>query len=262
MKKLSRLVFAGALAISASPAHAGPWTLEKGQGQLITSIIYSHAGQTFDNDGDAAPAPDYDQLMAFFLTEYGITDDLTLVANPGVRRIKIEGVGTSTGLAPSEFGLRYRLFHDDRSVISAQVSGFTPGSTRSVKIAQIGTNDWQADARLEAGTSFKLGKADAFASAEAGYRLRTGAPPNEFHLDGAVGVRASKRVLLIANSFNTISNGRGSAGYSAYRYSNLYAGTVVDLNPALSLQFGGLATVAGRNALRERGLYTGFWLKF
>ncbi|MEO6433386.1 MAG: hypothetical protein ABIO29_05365 [Sphingomicrobium sp.] len=257
------LTLAGiATAASASPAIAGPWTMDQGKGRIITSLIYSHAADKFDNDGDATAAPDYDQTMAFALVEYGLTDRLTLVANPGLRRIEIAGAGSSTGLAPSEFGVRYRLAQGHGSILSAQISGFAPGSTRSSSVAQIGTNDWQADARLQAGTSFKLGKANAFASAEAGYRLRSGSPPNEFHGDAAIGVHASERLLLLANLFSTWSDGKGASGYPSYRYSNLYAGGVMKLNSSLSLQLGGLATISGRNALRERGIYTGFWLDF
>ena len=256
---LGALVASG---LAASPAHAGPWTMNAGDGRVITSVIYSHSEKSFDSSGQSIDGPDYDQLMAFFLTEYGVTEDLTLIANPGVKWVGIEGQEDETGIDSVELGARYRLFHDDRLVVSAQVSGFVPGTLRNEPVPQISGNRPQFEARLQAGYGFNLGKLNGFASIEGGYRVRTGAPPDEFRGDATLGVHATNRLMLIGNLFNSWSNGAGQAGFPSYRYSNLYAGTVYELSPRVSFQFGGLATVTGRNALRERGLYSGFWIKF
>lgn len=248
--------------LAASSAKAGPWTMGAGEGRVITSVIYSHSAKSFDSSGERIDAPDYDQLMAFFLTEYGVTDDLTLIANPGVKWVGIEGQDDESGIDSVELGARYRLFHDDRMVVSAQLSGFVPGTLRNEPVPQISGNRPQFEARLQAGYGFNLGKLNGFASIEGGYRIRTGAPPDEFRGDATLGVHATSRLMLIGNLFNTWSNGAGQPGFPSYRYSNLYAGSVYELSPRLSFQIGGLATVTGRNALRERGLYSGFWLKF
>lgn len=253
--------FAASL-IVATPAYAGPWTMSAGEGRVISSIIYSHSAKSFDSSGESVDAADYEQVMAFLLTEYGLTDDLTLIANPGVKWVAIEAQEDDTGIDSVELGARYRLFHDDRLVISAQVSGFVPGTLRNEPIPQISGNRPQFEARLQGGYGFNIGKLNGFASVEAGYRIRTGAPPDEFRGDATLGIHASDRLTFIGNLFNTWSNGSGQPGFPSYRYSNLYAGTVYELSPHLSLQFGGLATLTGRNALRERGIYSGFWIKF
>lgn len=258
-KGVCALVGAGLLA---SPAQAGPWTMPKGDGRVIVTTIYSHAGQSFDSDGDSADAPDYDQLMAFFATEYGATDDITLIATPSLRRIEVENGSTSFGLENVELGARWRLFHDDRLVLSAQASAFIPGNDRRTRIAQIGSQDAEYDARLQAGYGFSAGKLSGFSSIEGGYRLQSGDAPDEFHVDATIGVHAAKRLMLIGNLFNTWSNGAGRNGYSSYRYSNLYVGGVYEVAGGLSFQFGALGTVTGRNALRERGVYSGLWVKF
>ena len=249
-------------AFAAAPAQAGPWTMKDGEGRLITSVIYSHSAKSFDSSGNSAEAPDYDQLMAFLMTEYGVTDDFTVIANPGVKWVGIEGEEDDFGLDSIELGGRYRLFHDDRLVISAQVSGFVPGTLRNEPVPQISGNRPQFDARLQVGYGFNLGKLSGFTSVEGGYRVRLGAPPDEFRGDATLGIHASDRLMLIGNLFNTWSNGSGKSGIPSYRYSNLYAGGVYKVSPRFSLQLGGLATVSGRNALRERGVYSGFWLSF
>lgn len=247
---------------AATSAVAGPWTMTAGDGRVIATTIYSHSARSFDASGESFDAPDYDQLMLYFLTEYGVTDDLTLVINPGVKWIGIEDGDEQFGLDSVEFGARYRLFNNDRFVVSAQASAFVPGTLHNQPVAQITGNRAQFEARLLAGYGFSLGKLSGFASVEGGYRVRSGAPPDEFHGDATLGLHASDRLLLIGNLFNTWSNGAGGAGFPSYRYSNLYAGGVYDVSPRLSLQLGGVATLSGRNALRERGIYSGFWLKF
>lgn len=246
----------------ATSVHAGPWTMPKGEGRTIVTTIYSHAGQSFDNSGNSADAPDYDQLMAFFETEYGLTDDISLIVDPSLRKIDIEGGGNSVGLGTTELGARFRLYHDNHFVLSMQATGFLPGTSRGSRVAQIGSNDVQADGRIQAGYGFNLGKVSGFASVEGGYRLRSGDPPNEFHGDATFGIHATERLLIIGNLFNALSDGPGRNGYPSYRYSNLYAGGVYALSHRLSFQLGGLATVIGRNALRERGIYSGLWIMF
>jgi hypothetical protein len=248
--------------VLATPAVAGPWTMPKGEGRVINTTIYSHAGHSFDGDSHSYDAPDYDQLLSFFETEYGLTDDITIIADPSLRKISIEHAGNSFGLGPTELGARFRLFHDSNFVLSAQTTAFLPGTSGGSQVAQIGSNDTQADARIQAGYGFSVGKFSGFTSVEGGYRLISGNPPNEFHGDATIGIHGSDRLLIIANLFNTWSDGRGSGGFQSYRYSNLYAGGVYALTQRFSLQLGGLATVTGRNALRERGIYSGFWLKF
>lgn len=246
----------------ASSATANPWPMPKGEGRVIATGIYSHADKIFDSSGNSRQALDYDQLVAYFLTEYGLTDSVTLLANPALKKIEIESGDDHFGLDNVELGARYRLFQDRDWVISAQASVFVPGSSRNDRIAQVGGSDFQAEGRLQAGRGFTLGKLSGFTAIEGAYRLRSGDAPNEFHGDATLGLHATDRLLVIGNLFNTWSDGRGRNGFPSYRYSNLYAGGVYDVSRRMSVQLGGLATLTGRNALRERGVYTGFWLKF
>lgn len=255
-------IMAGLALASAAPAGANPWPMARGEGRIIATGIYSHADRIFDSSGHSVDAPDYDQLMAYFYTEYGLTDDITVIANPGLKRIEVEGGGNHFGLEGIELGARYRITQDQRWTLSAQASAFIPGSAPNARIAQVGGSDFQAEARLQAGYGFTLGSRSGFASAEAGYRLRSGSAPDEFRGDLGLGLHLTPKAMAIANLFNTWSNGRGHAGFPSYRYSNLYAGGVIDVTPQVAIQLGALATVSGRNALRERGMYSGFWLKF
>lgn len=249
-----------AAAAAAAPAAAGPWTMADGKGRVIVTAIYSHAPKIYGPDGNPAPAPDYDQYQIFFQGEYGITDRLTLLAAPSLRRVEVEGGDNTSGLGYTELGARYKLLDQDQFVLSLQGTTLIPGVRRRDNIAQIGSTDTQVDVRVQAGYSFDLGNTPGFASAEGGYRLRGDGQPDEFRLDATVGIKPAARLTLLANAFNTWSNGRGPFG--SYRYSNVYAGAVYEVTDTVAVQLGGLATVTGRNALRERGVYIGLWLKF
>ncbi|MEO5866838.1 MAG: hypothetical protein ABIS14_03305 [Sphingomonas sp.] len=250
-----------ASALVAVPAIADPWTMPAGKGRVIVTAIYSQASRTFDDQGKAQQAPDYDQYQVYFQGEYGVTDDLTLLATPSLRRVTVQNGDDSSGLGYTQLGARYRLFNRDGFVVSAQASEYIPGVRRRDRVAQIGSTDFQTDLRAQIGYSFKIGRVDAFASADGGYRFRGDGQPNEIHGDFTLGIHATKRLLLVGNSFNTWSDGAGSQ-VPAYRYNSIYAGAAYDLSDHVTLQLGGLTTASGRNALRERGIYTGVWIKF
>ena len=243
-------------------AHADAWTMPAGEGRTIITGIYSHAGDSFDTHGHAFNANDYNQYNVYFSTEYGLTDNLTLLATPSLRRVTVENGKDSFGLGYTELGARYKVADGSNFVVSLQSTVLIPGKKRDDIAAQIGSTDTQVDMRAEAGYSFKIGSLEAFTIAEGAYRLRSGDEPNEYHADFTLGLHLTKTLMLMANSYNTWSDGRGQGIFPSYRYSTVYAGGVYDLTDHVSVQLGGLATVSGRNALRERGVYTGFWIKF
>jgi hypothetical protein len=137
-----------------------------------------------------------------------------------------------------------------------------PGTNATSNPAAIGYTGIETDIRGLIGYSFALGAMPAFADLQVAQRFRAGAPPDEFRLDATFGVRAAPRWLLLAQSFNVISEGNGSPPFASYAYYKLQLSAVYALTPALSLQLGGFSTFAGRNALQENGLVAGAWYKF
>lgn len=260
---MNKLIFATALSVLApAAAHASAWTQPEGQGQVIVTGVYSKSDKGFDAGGDTIDIDDYTKIEAYALIEYGITDELTVMVTPSFSHVEVQNGDETTGLGYTELGARYRLAHSDSAVFSVQGSFRIPGKKRRDSIAQIGATDSEIDLRALAGTSFKLGARDGFVDVQGGYRIRNGGPPNEFRLDATIGVRPAEKLLLLAQAFNVKSDGDGSGIFAKYRYTNLYLSAVYDVDPNWSIQFGGLATVSGRNALRERGLLVGVWRKF
>jgi protein XagA len=101
---------------------------------------------------------------------------------------------------------------------------------------------------------------ESFADAEAAYRFYAGNQPAEWRIDLAMGVRPVPRLLVMLQSFNSITNGSGKFGHVSW--SKLQPSFVYDIAQQWSVQLGGFITVAGINAGRELGPMAGVWYKF
>ncbi len=255
------------LFVMAAPAaaFAGAWTLPQGTGQWLASLTAATSTNYFDGDG-LASTPRYDKFEAQLLIEYGLTDRLTAILDPGLQQIDIAPPTNAqrAGLGYTEFGARYGFFEDQSWVLSGQATLRLPGTTDTSNPAAIGYTDVEADFRALLGHNFKLGDMPAFFDLEVAQRERTAGLPSEFRADATLGVKVLPQWLLLAQSFNVISEGAGNTLYDggSYEYYKLQLSAVYSLTPTWELQGGGYTTYAGRNALQENGLIFGVWHQF
>lgn len=254
-----RPLAAALLLTSAGPALAQAFTQAKGEGRVITSVLYSHSDKAYNDDAHATDIANYDQLNVYFQGEYGVTDDLTLLAAPSIRLVDVQGAPDSHGLGYTDLGARYRVAHGNHALFSIQGLVRIPGQKRRDVLAQVGQTDTEYDLRGQGAVTFGRG---SFAILEGGYRWRAGDPPNDVHIDATLGLRATDKLWFIANSFNTISDGSGRGVFRRYRYHNAFVSTAYDVSRHVTAQLGLQATLAGRNALRERGLFGSVWYRF
>ena len=70
------------------------------------------------------------------------------------------------------------------------------------------------------------------------------------------------RLMLLLQSTTCVPLGRGTAWFPASLYSKLGGSIVIDLSAHWSVEMGAFQTVAGINALRERGYRTAIWYRF
>ncbi len=83
--------------------------------------------------------------------EYGLTDRLTAIVDPGLQHIDIAAPTDAqrTGLGYTEFGARYGFYTDPSWVLSGQATLRLPGTTDTANPAAIGYTDVEGDfARL------------------------------------------------------------------------------------------------------------------
>lgn len=238
-------------------------TPAESRGQMIATFYYSNSEQGFDADGNRIDIPDYRKLELYLLTEYRATDDLTLVVTPSFRDVAVEGAGDdSSGLGYTDLGARYRLAHGAGWSLAAQGTVRIPGDRRRDVLAQVGSTDAEYDLRMRGLYGFAVGEDSGFVDVQGAYRLRDGDPPNEYHLDVTLGYRPVPSLLVMAQSFSTFSDGRGSGVFDRYRYHNVQLSAVQQVARGVSLQAGWMGTLGGENALRERGAFGGVWLSF
>lgn len=250
------------LAIWAAPASADPYTRAAGEGRIIANAILTNASKAFDDQGDALDIADYKQQHLYITGEYGVTDDLTVVLAPSLQHVKQTGGQSFSGLGYTDVGAKYRIAHGDDWTSSLQLLARIPGEKSADPIAQISQTGMEYDAKAGVGYSFGPGK-KTFATGEVGYRFRSGDPPNEMHADFTLGSNVTDRLMLLAASYNTISDGKGRGIFNRrHRYHDIYVSGVYAINDNLSVQAGMTATVAGRNALRQSGPLVGLWYKF
>lgn len=252
-----------AIAITcAAPAWADPYTQPNGEGRIIINGIFNGASKAFDDNGDSVNIDDYQQNSIYIIGEYGITDDITAVIAPSFRHIKQDGGESDSGLGYTDVGLKYRVAHGDDWTASVQGLVRIPGEKYADPLAQVGQVGMEYDIKAGLGHSFGPGKR-FFATTELGYRFRSDDPPNEFHADFTLGGNVTDKLMLLAASYNTISDGKGSGIYNRkHRYHDVYVSGVYEVNKNLSLQAGVTATVAGRNALKQAGPLIGLWYYF
>jgi hypothetical protein len=248
-----------------SVAWAGAWTLPEGTGQWLAMVTAATSTSYFNGNG-LASTPRYNKFEAEALIEYGITSRLTGIFNPGLQSIDIAApVGAQrSGLGYTEFGARYAFVQSQDWVISGQATLRLPGTTDTSNPAAIGYTDAEADIRALVGHNFKLGSMPAFFDLEVAQRERTAGNPSEFRADATLGVQVLPRWLLLAQSFNVVSEGAANTAYDggSYEYYKLQLSAVYSLTPTWDLQAGGYTTYAGRNALQENGMIFGVWHQF
>ncbi len=257
INKLAAIAFIAGAAIPS--AYADAFVQEKGAGRAIVTAVLTNSPKGFDGDGNVVDIDNYNQDQVFVNAEYGVTDDLTLILAPSYRHISVENAENTTGLGYTEVGARYRLAKGSNWTVSAQGLLRIRGQGRSQRVAQLGNNSTDFDARLAGAVSGST----TFVSAEGGYRFRSGDLPNEFHADINAGAHLGEKVMVLASSTNTFSDGRGQGFFNQkYKYGDVFLSAVYDLTDHFSVQAGYTATIYGKNALRQRGPLFGVWYKF
>ena len=248
-----------------SAAFAGAWTLPEGTGQWLATLDVSTATAAFDPGGSLVATPRYNKAEAQLLIEYGLTDRLALIADPGLQHIDIAAPTSAerTGLGYTEFGARYAFWQIPGWVLSGQATLRIPGTSETSNPAAVGYTDVEGDIRILLGHAFEIDGRAAFFDLQAAERVRTAGAPSEFRFDATLGWQALPRWLLLAQSFNVFSEGSGAPIYGgSYNYEKLQLSAVYALTPTWSLQGGGYVTYAGDNALEGNGVILGVWHRF
>ena len=174
MTQIRTLTLAASLALP-DLAHAGAWTLPAGSGQIIVTGLTSNSVIGYDATGATTAIAPYLKHDVFVLGEFGLSDDLTMIANPSYDAVNVTGGTNNSGAGYTEVGARLRLAHPSDGVLSLQSKVLIPGEQRGDRLAQLNSQGTQVDLRALAGHDFHVGRLPVFVDGEAGYRWRGGA---------------------------------------------------------------------------------------
>lgn len=246
---------------AADSALAGAWTLGRGDAQSIFTAAYSYASDAYDDDGNTVAIRPIEKIEIRALAEYGVTDDVTVFAQPEWRS-KSRGDESVEGFGRFDFGVRGRVWYDDFSVASVQGSIRVPGASDKLAPLNGGDTEWELDARALYGRSFTFLERHGFVDVQAGYRHRLGDPPDELRLDFTVGLEIVEATLSMVQSFNSLSVGSGGQPYRQTQEHKIAVSTVYRFKPPWSFQIGGISTAYGRNVVREQGVFAAVWAEF
>jgi hypothetical protein len=257
-------LLAAALAWIPEELCAGAWTLAENEAQVIATSTFTSGDRLFDHKGRLVPVAEYRKFELSAYGQYGLIDWATVLVAPSLQRVSVAPPYGGDYLGPgySDFGVRLRLARSDTTVLSIQTTASVAGASNDRNPAEIGNTDPEADFRMLVGKSLYVGAWPAFLDLQAAYRVRAGPPPDEYRLDITFGVRPAAEWLVMAQSFNVVSTGRGAGIFRDTRYHKVQGSVVWEFSPGWAVQVGALTTVAGRNALRERGLVAGLWRWF
>ena len=259
-----RCLIATGLMTCSTMAFAGAWTQDEGKGELIVTTTAMQASQVFTSGSTLVPIPHYTKAESQALIEYGVTSWFTAMLGPSLQHVDIPPPfgGVRDGLGYTDIGGRAKVWSNESWVVSVQGLLRVNGTNDKRNPAAIGYTDPELELRGMIGHSFKVETLPAFVDVQVAQRFRLGGPPDEFRADVTFGIRPVEKWLLLAQSFNVISEGAGTWGFGSFAYYKLQLSAVYALTPTLSLQLGAYSTYWGRNALQENGMVAGAWYKF
>ena len=249
-----------AVLFAAGLARASAFLEPPGQGDIIAATEFSDSTRAFDQDGKLIPIPSYRKFELGTYIEYGLSDRLTLIAQPFFETARQDS--TAVSVPGAEIGARFGLANFGSTVVSVQGLLNIPLDSRQLPQAGFDEDDiFSGDLRLLLGHTFEVHGAAGFFDLQGGYRWQGDGAPNEWHADFTAGLRPQSHVLVMLQTFATLADS-GTAVCERYAWIKLQESLVYDLSRSWAVQGGFFETVAGTNAGRELGPMVALWYHF
>ena len=243
------------------PASAGAWTEPQGEGLMIATL-WGWTGDGAPWGGDPAVKQNRADLQVY--AEYGLNDQWTIFGQMAIERYQLSPPTSSLygGLDYSDLGLRAKLWASGPWIVSGEATLMLPGAWNPASSAQAGDTGGAADGRMLAGDSFAIGSLPGFVDLEAGYRVRTAGPPDEWHCDATIGLKPAPGVILMLQDFAVVSMPSTDPSFPAWRQNVVEASLVVPLRERWQAQIGWFTTTVATKTNSERGAALALWRRF
>lgn len=263
---------AGLLAGGIIPRAEAAWPQPKGELLIISTLSDYRAKARFDALGARAQAGRYHKQELSFYSVYGITEALTLGAQPTFVRLRArsaiggerESVDT---LSHVEMFARQRLLAGDAWVLSTQALVKLPRASAVEREPLLESSNRDFEGRLLFGRSGTSGKylfnLEYFSTLEAGIRVRDHGAADQGRMDATFGLRAWPGYQFIAQGFNTVALHRGDGlDSSEFDLYKAQISVLRDLPKGMAVQIGGFSEYAGRNISAGNAFFMAIWSRF
>jgi protein XagA len=254
-----------------APAQAA-WLQTKGEGLIISSLSSYHSDARFDSFGLRSDGRGYDKQELSVYGVYGLTEKLTLGAQPSFFRLRATNANRvghegMRGLSQVELFVRTSLVAADYWILSGQALLKLPGPRAVDREPLLENASRDAEVRLLLGRSGRLARRflnlEYFSSIEAAYRARYRRSADQWRADAAFGVRPLQNYQIIVQSFNILSSrSPDDSDPTAYDLFKAQVSVVRDLPYGMAVQAGGYSEYAGRNIGAGKALFMAVWYRF
>lgn len=241
-------------------AWAGSFLQAPSTWQVINSLSVSTSRLKYDPRGVLVTADPYRKIEAAWLVEYGLTGEVTLIANPVLRDVALtqaSGTMTGHGLSSFEGGARWRLFDWRVGVVSFQATTRVPGRSDPAFAFE---NRPSTELRLGYGTPAIVNGKEGFVDASAAWIKRHDSQPDEVRLEMTYGWRRRFNRLFLLQYMTTAYPGAGMRG-GPWQHK-VQTSTVYLLSKNWAFQVGSYITRGGRETRHERGTVMAVWRQF
>ena len=247
-------------------AHAGAWNQAAGQGQIISTSSWSHAGQIFDDDFEAVPLRGFTKTETRLYIEHGLTDWLTIVGNGAFQSLNFRDEDSRfdfDGLDDTELGLQFKVFAKEGLATSIRVSYIVDSRLDNQAVDVLRGGD-QYELRGLIGQSRETLIGDLF------YDAQIAARTEQFSgLDGVqgaltLGIKPTDRWLIMTQNFLNFSNDDVRDGFDIPKQTQLVSQLSIarQYRPGRYIQLGAGRTILGQNIVKERSVFIGLWTEY
>lgn len=232
-KAYTFLILFTTLLLVRQEANAGAWTQQRGEGYYKLGLRVVRATRFYEPGGNRISIPTTGDYTTSFYGEYGLTDRLTLVVDVPFKRItlnrQVERTSgfvlfdgdAKTGVADSEFGVRFGLIRKGQSVLSAELLfGIPIGDDTQQSGLLTGDGEFNQLFKLQFGQS--LYPKPVYFSGEVDFNNRTNGYSDEFRYAAEIGYTFHSKFLAIfrIRGVESLKNGDGALGGMVGLFAN------------------------------------------
>jgi len=278
------LLIALLMVLPAHTVYGGAWLSPAGEFSSYHDITYYSTDHYYDLEGTKQSQPRYQKIEQSNRMEYGWDDSLTLGAAFGIAAVRgtksiffgqvtqftdpiqIDATTWNLGFSDPKFYGRYKLWDDEKSVLSTQATLKLPSLFQHHDFPRTGSDKFSYEARLLAGHNFNWLNDSQFTNIELAYEWRPHNDGSLIHADVTLGWKLNEKFMILPQIFSTWSMNNDSnsftqSGNDSYDLVKPQLSATYKFHRLFTLQAGAFHHTYARNSGGGSGVMLGLWVK-